>query len=130
MEHPNIAFIQRFYELFARGEMHTTTSMFSEDFLFMPAGKYGQLAGPRRGPQALLSFTEQQMELTGGTWIPRPYDILASDAHVAVLVDVQATRGERTVQFRLVHVWHFKGGVATGLHSYVDDQYLYDEFFA
>jgi ketosteroid isomerase-like protein len=130
MDHPNIAFIQRFYELFARGETHTLASMFSQDFLFMPAGKHSQLAGPRRGPEALLCFTEQQMELTGGTWIPRPYDILASEDHIAVLVEVRATRGERTEQFHLVHVWHIQGGRATGLHSYVDDQYLYDEFFA
>jgi ketosteroid isomerase-like protein len=110
--------------------MHTVAHLFADDFLFIPAGKHNQLAGPRRGAREILRFTEQQMDLTGGTWIPRPYDILAGDDHVAVLVQVQAVRDGRSVQFHLVHVWHIERGMATALHSYVDDQYVYDEFFS
>lgn len=130
MVHPNVQLISRFYERFARGEMHTVADAFAEDFLFIPAGKRNPLAGPRRGAPEILRFTAQQMELTGGTWVPRPEDILAGDEHVAVLVRVQATRNGRAEQFRLVHVWRVEGGRATELRSYVDDQYRYDRFFS
>src|SRR5262249_15534911 len=76
MTHPTAELVGRFYGLFARGEMHTMADYFAEDFLFIPAGKHNQLAGPRRGAGEILRFTARQMELTDGTWIPRPYDLL------------------------------------------------------
>ena len=51
------------------------------------------------------------MDLTDGTWIPRPYDLLAGDRHVAVLVTVTATRDGRSKHFRLVHVRWIEGGL-------------------
>jgi ketosteroid isomerase-like protein len=129
MTHPNVEFVQRFYELFARGEMHNLAHLFADDFVFMPAGKHCWLAGPRVGADELLRFTEQQSELTNGTWVPRPYDILASDEHAAVLVTVNATRNGHSHDFHLVHLWQIHDGRATQLRSYVDDQYAYDDFF-
>jgi ketosteroid isomerase-like protein len=130
MTHPNVAFVKRFYELFGRGEVRTASSMFADDFLFVPAGKKCQLAAPRRGASEMLKFTELQSALTGGTWIPCPYDVLASDNHAVVLVTVTASRNGHRHEFRLAHVWRIESGRATELHSYVDDQYAYDEFFA
>jgi ketosteroid isomerase-like protein len=110
--------------------MQSLAHLFAEDFLFIPAGKDCQLAGPRRGADEILRFTERQSVLTDGTWVPRPRDMLASDEHAAVLVDVTATRRGSTREFRLVHVWQIHAGRATELRSYVDDQYAYDAFFA
>jgi ketosteroid isomerase-like protein len=125
----NEQLVRRFYELFAKAEMGSVAHLFAPDFVFVPAGKHNLLAGARRGPEEILQFTEQQMALTDGTWVPRPYDVLAGDRHVSVLVTVTATRNGRSVQFRLVHVWRIEDGVARELRSYVDDQYRYDEFF-
>lgn len=125
----NEQLVRRFYELFAKAEMESVAHLFAPDFLFVPAGKHNVLAGVRRGPEEILQFTKQQMALTNDTWIPRPYDVLAGDRHVSVLVIVTATRNGRSVQFRLVHVWRIEDGVARELRSYVDDQYRYDEFF-
>jgi ketosteroid isomerase-like protein len=130
MTHPNIEFVDHFYNLFARGEMRALAHLFADDFLFVPAGKDCQIAGPRRGFNELVRFTEQQSTLTNGTWMPRARDILASDDHAAVLVTVAATRGGRTREFRLVHVWRIHQNRAVELRSYVEDQYAYDEFFA
>lgn len=74
--------VRRFYELFSQGDAGSMAHLFAEDFLFVPAGKKSPLARPRSGPQEIFEFTREQMELTGGTWIPRPYDILATDRHV------------------------------------------------
>src|SRR4051812_14483103 len=101
MTRPNIAFVQRFYDLFGKGEMGALAHLFDRDFLFMPAGRHCVLAGPRRGADELMRFTQQQAELTDGTWIPRPYDILASNEHAAVLVTVTATRRGVTREFQL-----------------------------
>lgn len=125
----NEQLVRRFYELFANAEMESVAHLFAPDFVFVPAGKHNVLAGVRRGPEEILQFTEQQMALTDDTWVPRPYDVLAGDLHVSVLVIVTATRNGRSVQFRLVHVWRIEDGVARELRSYVDDQYRYDEFF-
>jgi ketosteroid isomerase-like protein len=126
----NERFVRHFYELFARGEADGLGHLFADDFLFVPAGKRSPLARPRRGPREIFEFTREQMELTGGTWIPRPYDVLATARHVVVLVTVTATRDGQTCQFNLVHVWHFANGLARELRSYVDDQYLYDQFLS
>jgi ketosteroid isomerase-like protein len=126
----NERFVRDFYQLFARGDAERAAHLFADDFLFIPAGKRAALAQPRRGSREIFEFTRRQMEVTQGTWIPRPYDIVAGDRHVVVLVVVEATRGPRRCTFRLVHVWTIVDDVARELHSYVDDQYLYDEFLA
>lgn len=43
---------------------------------------------------------------------------------------MSATRQGQSCQFRLVHVWHLVDGIARELRSYVDDQYLYDQFLS
>jgi ketosteroid isomerase-like protein len=126
----NERIVRQFYDLFAKGEMAAVAHLFSPEFLFVPAGKRGVLAGTHVGPQEILTFTERQMALTGGTWVPRPYDVLAGERHVAVLVTVTATRDGKSVLFRLVHVWRIEDGIARELRSYVDDQYGYDQFFS
>jgi ketosteroid isomerase-like protein len=126
----NERIVRLFYDLFAQGQMDQVAHLFSPEFLFVPAGKRSVLAGTRVGPQEILAFTERQMALTGATWIPRPYDILAGERHVAVLVTVTATRAGRSAHFRLVHVWRIEDGIARELRSYVDDQYAYDQFFS
>ena len=68
--------------------------------------------------------------LTDDNVVTRPIDILAGDAHAVALVVVEARRHGQTAAIRLVHVWHIEHGCATELHSYVDDQYRYDAFFA
>jgi len=126
----NERFVREFYELFAKGDAQQLASVFAEDFLFIPAGKKASLAQPRLGPRAIFEFMRRQLELTGGSWVPRPYDVVAGDRHVAVLVVVEATRADRRCTFHLVHVWRIIAGVAQELHSYVDNQYLYDEFLS
>ena len=130
MPHPNIILVREFYEAFARGDTAAMLEHCAADLRFVPAGKQSQLAGERRGGRAVLQFMADQQALTDGTWIPRPIDILASDAHAVALVVVEASRHGQTAAFRLVHVWHIEQGRATELHSYVDDQYRYDAFFA
>ena len=130
MVHPNITLVREFYEAFARGDTVALLEHCAADLLFVPAGKQSRLAGVRRGGRALLQFMADQQALTDGTWIPRPIDILASDDHAVALVAVEARRHGQTEVFRLVHVWHIEHGCATELHSYVDDQYRYDAFFA
>lgn len=130
MPHPNVKFILRFYDLFARGEMQHASELLSDDFVFFPAGKQCRLAGPRYGARGILAFTRLQSGLTDGTWVPHPYDALASDNHAAVLVTVRATRNGFTHEFHLVHVWQIANNHASELRSHVDDQYAYDQFFA
>jgi ketosteroid isomerase-like protein len=130
MTHPNVEFILCFYDLFARGEMQRASELLSDDFVFFPAGKHCKLAGRRYGARGIMEFTQLQRDLTHSTWVPRPYDALASDNHVAVLVTVTATRNGCTREFHLVHVWQIANHHATELRSHVDDQYAYDQFFA
>ena len=129
MTQANIEFVRRFYGRFAAGELHTLGELLDDEFSFVPAGKNCPLAQPCRGLAEFFRFAERQRELTGGTWMPQPYDILASDDHAAVLVSVTASRGVIERSFRLVHVWRIRDGRGTELRSYVDDQYAYDTFF-
>jgi ketosteroid isomerase-like protein len=125
----NVEIVCHFYERFARGELASLVDFFADRFVFHPAGQACQLAGVRRGRHELLKFAVEQSKLTNGTWVPRPYAVLGSESHVAVLVTVDAQRGERSASFKLVHVWRIEQGRAVELRSYVDDQYAYDRFF-
>jgi hypothetical protein len=98
--------------------------------VFVPAGEHCPLAGPRYGLRGLLTFTEQQRQLTKGTWVPRPDAILTGPDYAAVLVTVTPIRNGRCCTFHLVHVWQVHQGRARSLRSFADDQYAYDDFFA
>jgi ketosteroid isomerase-like protein len=130
MSAPEVEFLREFYSGFERGDLQTLARLVSPDFLFVPAGKDNPLAGERRGPGAMLDFARKQLEMTEGTWIPRPYDVLVGRDHAAVLVRVDAKRGERRCTFHLVHVWRIVQGVGTELRSLVDDLYAYDSFMS
>lgn len=122
--------LRRFYGAFERGDLQGLAALVSSDFLFVPAGRHGPLAGARRGPEAMLGFARLQLELTGGTWVPRPYDLLLGESHAAVLVEVSARRADRARVFRLIHVWRIEGGVAVELRSCAEEPYEYDAFFS
>lgn len=60
----------------------------------------------------------------------RTHDILANDDHAIVLADATATRGGRTLDYRVAEIYHIRDGKITERWAFSDDTAAITAFFA
>jgi hypothetical protein len=70
------------------------------------------------------------MQETGGSFKANIHDMLANDEHGVALVNVSATRDGKSLDARIVHVFHMRGGKMTEFWAISEDPQLFDEFFS
>ena len=58
------------------------------------------------------------------------HDVLANDEHAVQLMNVTATRGDKTLQYRTAEIYHMKDGKITARWAFSDDTARILEFFA
>jgi len=104
-EHPNVEQARRGYEAFAKGDMATLSELIAEDVVWHVKGA-GQLDGDYHGRDQVFGFFGRLAEETGGTFRLDVHDILANDEHTAVLCNLSATRGNKSIEVPVVNVSH------------------------
>ena len=121
-EHPNAAIVRRSMEAAAAGDLATAASLVADDIVWHEIGR----AEPRRGQDELrASMTEVDYTIDG-----RSHDILANDDHVVLLIDATAQRAGKTLNYRVVEVYHVKDGKITERWAMSDDTEAIARFFA
>jgi ketosteroid isomerase-like protein len=124
-EHPNAAVVRRLGEAFESGDMATLAAagdeLMADDVVWHEIGR----AEPRRGKAELRAgMGGIDYVITGKT-----HDIVANDDHVVLLADATATRGGRTLQYKVAEVYHVKNGKITERWACSDDTAAITEFF-
>ena len=104
-EHPNVEIARRGYEAFATGDMATLTELIADDVVWHVQG-VGPLDGDYHGRVQVFGFFGRLAEETGGTFRLDVHDILANDEHTAVLCNLSATRGNKSIATPVVNVSH------------------------
>jgi hypothetical protein len=56
--------------------------------------------------------------------------MLANDTHGVALVNQVASRGDKTLDGRNVHVFHMSDGKMTEFWAFPEDQALFDDFWS
>ena len=128
MAHPNEELLRKGYEAFARGDMDTVRSLFSEDIVWHAPGR-NQMSGDFRGVDEVLGTFAKTFELTGGTFKIEIHSIVADDEHAVVMARATAEHGGKRLDDKSVQVWHVKDGKATEQWLYSSDPYAADEFW-
>ena len=128
-DHPNLESARASYEAFAKGDMETVSANMSDDIVWHTAGNH-ILSGDYVGKEAVFGFFARLMEETGGNFKNEIHDLLANDEHVVALVIGTATRGDKTLEGRTVHVFHMEDGKLKEFWAFAEDQSVVDEFWS
>jgi ketosteroid isomerase-like protein len=125
-EHPNAAVVRRLAEAFESGDMAVLAAageeLMADDVVWHEIGR----AEPRRGKAELRAgMGEIDYVITAVT-----HDILANDDHAIALGDATATRGGRTLRYRVAEIYHVRDGKITERWAFSDDTAAITAFFA
>jgi len=128
-DHANLEISRGGYEAFASGDLATVGDLFSDDIVWHSGGN-NILTGDYEGKEAVLGFFGRLMQETEGSFKNDIHDMLANDEHGVALVTASATRGGKSFEGRVVHVFHMSDEKMTEFWSFPEDQSLFDEFWA
>ncbi len=125
MKHPNAALLEQLYADFAQGNLPAVLDACADNVTFQIPGK-SPLAGKYTKADFAQGFVMKLHELSGGTLKLEVHDVLASDRHGTVLLTDKLTRGGKTTELRIVHVWRFENGKPVAFYEYPRDLYQFD----
>jgi uncharacterized protein len=127
MAHPNEDLLRRGYDAFAEGDMETLNEVFADDVAWRSAGD-NPLAGDYHGKQEVFGLFARLNELAD-SFEQELHDVLANDEHGVALVKVRASRGDRTMEQNVVHVFHLADGKVKEFWLHNFDQATVDAFW-
>jgi hypothetical protein len=127
-DHPNLERARAGYEAFAAGDLAAVSDLFSDDIVWHSGGS-NVLTGDYKGKEAVLGFFGLLMQESGGSFTNEIHDMLANDEHGVALVTMSATRGGKSFEGNLVHIFHMSDGKMTEFWAIPEDQSRYDEFW-
>ena len=97
---------------------------------FWHSGGDNILTGDYVGKEAVLGYFGMLMQETGGSFKNDIHDMLANDEHGVALVTAKATRGGKSLETHVVHIFHMHGGKMTEFWSIAEDQGVFDDFWS
>jgi uncharacterized protein len=123
-EHPNAKILRDLDERMKDGDFQARFDILAENVEWYEIGR----DEPTRGKEAL---GRRYQESVGDFEIKTDlHDVLANDAHAVQLMNVTATRGDKTLQYRTAEIYHMKDGKITARWAFSDDTARIVEFFA
>jgi ketosteroid isomerase-like protein len=122
--------MRRYVEAWERGDPDAATAIWADDVIHHVPGR-SPLAGDFVGKQAFLDHYGRIFAELGGTIeVVKFHDVLVSEEHAVALVKERAVRGERSLEFNRVVVYHLRDGRITETWSHDYDPYALDEFWS
>jgi ketosteroid isomerase-like protein len=123
-EHPNARILREVSERMNDGDFQAGFDILADDVEWYEIGR----DEPTRGKGALVQrYQESLGEFDIKTDM---HDVVANDEHAVQLMNVTATRGDKTLQYRTAEVYHMKDGMITARWALSDDTARIVEFFA
>jgi ketosteroid isomerase-like protein len=121
-DHPNAARARGLWDAMLRGDTATVMAAFDDDIVWHEIGR----AEPRRGTAELAAvFAQSDFEIS-----PTLIDMVASDDHVAAIIEAVATRAGRTLHYRVAEIHTLRDGRIVERWAYSDDTQAIADFFA
>ena len=123
-EHPNAKILRELDERMTDGDFQAGFEILADEVEWYEIGR----DEPTRGKEALERRYQESMgefEIKTDT-----HDVLANDEHAVQLMNVTATRGDKTLQYRTAEIYHMKDGKITARWAFSDDTARILEFFA
>ena len=126
----NAEVLKQYVEAFRRKDWEAATSFWAEDVILHVQGR-NPLAGDFVGKRAFLEHYGRIFAELGGTMgLVEVREVLLGAEHAVALVKERAVRGERSLEFDRVNVYHLREGKIVEIWSYDSDPYALDEFWS
>jgi uncharacterized protein len=122
-EHPNAEILRELNERMKDGDFQAGFDILAEDVEWYEIGR----DEPTRGREALRRRYQQSVD--DFEIKTDMHDVLANDKHSVQLINVTATRGDKTLQYRTAEIYHMKDGKITARWAFSDDTARIVEFF-
>ena len=121
-EHPNVALARAITDEMERDGIMAMERYLADDVVWHEIGR----AEPRRG-KAELAASAGQMDYEIDWDL---HDVLGNDDHVVLLGTATATRGGRSLTYRVAEIYHVRDGKVTERWAFSDDTEAITAFFA
>jgi hypothetical protein len=122
--------MDRYQEAWSRNDWDAAMAIWSEDIVHHVPG-HGPLSGTFTGKANFLDHYGRIFEELGGTIeVVGFHDLLVSEDHAVALVTERAIRGERSLDFNRVVVYHVNGEHITETWSYDWDPESLSKFWS
>jgi len=119
----------RYCQAWIDKDWDAAVALWSDDIVHHLPGRH-YFAGTFQGKQAFIDHLERGFETLGGTMeVVAMHDFLTTADHAVVLVTERAIRGDRTLDFNRIVVYHAANDRITETWSYDFDPYALDEFW-
>ena len=126
----NAELLERYVEAFERKDWEAATAFWAEDVVLHVQGR-NPLAGDFVGKRAFLEYHRGLFAELGGTVeLVEVHNVLVGAERAVALVKERAVRGERSMEFERVNVYHLREGKIVEIWSYDSDPYALDEFWS
>ncbi len=124
----NADLIREGYQAFQWMNLAAFADILTEDCVWHVPGR-GELAGVKKGRQAILEYYTDLGKLTGGGINIRLHDVVANEDHVVGLHHVSAKRDGKTVESIQAIVFHMREGRVSEAWELLFNLYGMDEAF-
>lgn len=129
-EHLNVEPLRKGIDAFARGDIDTVRSLWTDDVVYHVPGA-SPVAGDHKGKDGVMSYLAEAAELTGGTLrMVEVHDVLANDEHGVALLRFTASRKGRQFTWNQANVYHLRNGKMAEAWAHPADQSALDEFLS
>jgi len=124
-DHPNAAIARQLLNALNSGDVQAMADGIDDDVIWHEIGN----PTPVRGKAALAARvggdTPPDFQITGEC-----HDVVANDDHTVALVTATATRGGKTLTYRVAEIYHMRDGKITERWAFSDDTEAITRFFA
>jgi len=125
----NANLVREGYQAFQWMNLAAFQHILTEDCVWHVPGR-GELAGVKKGRQAILDYYTDLGRLTGGTINIQLHDVVASEDHVVGLHHVSVKRDEETAESIQAVVFHMRDGLVSEAWELLFNLYGMDEALA
>lgn len=126
----NAEVMRQYLDAWSRGDSEAAFALWADDIVHHVPGR-SRLAGDFAGKQTFLEAYGRLFEELGGhIEVVGFHDVLVSDEHAVALVVERAVRGERSLEFNRVVVYHMRDGKIAETWSHDYDPYALDQFWS
>src|ERR1700694_2566521 len=125
----NADLVRSGYEAFQKGDLAAFDNILAEDCVWHVPGR-GQLAGDKKGRQAIVEYYGKLGELSEGSITVDLHDVLANDEHVTGLHRTSAQRGGKSFETTEAIVFPVRDGRVIEAWEHPFNIYGLDEVFS
>ena len=122
-EHRNASLIREALNAFNQGDFEQFAAIVADDVNWYEVGA----SEPLRGKEALFSSLGsggQDFEIQAEV-----HDVVANDDHTLALINATGKRGDQTLHYQTVEIFHLRDGKVTDRWSFANDTQAIRQFF-